>query len=322
MSLPHILVDPLTDYEWILKSKIRSATFHLYTVWLFTYSDLKTIAVPATLFGLCNAYSASAYMLEPPTLHQLLVRAPLVSIWVYMTLLPFDMVNQVSAEAIREDALNKPWRPLPAGRIGCRSVLVLIFILYPTALVLSFCCGGLSQNIVLILLGYLYNSLGGADYSWGVRNALNGLGFINFLSGAMDVALGGYRVPAAWKWDQPTAHWFLTIATVVFTTVQTQDLYDQVGDAKRGRLTMPLQLGDATARRVTVFFVLVWSIICPGLWGAKPLIGMIPVTLGTVVAIRIMLWRSVEADKKSFRLWNIWLASLYALPLCRNTSYD
>ena len=39
--------------------------------------------------------------------------------------------------------------------------------------------------------------------------------------------------------------------------------------------------------------------------------------LGTVVAIRVLMFRDVVSDKKTWYMWNFWITSLYTLPLIK-----
>ena len=60
--------------------------FHLYSIWLFTLSDIKTIVVPKTIFGILDAVAILAYPKvfdeHPTKVITILARAPLASFWV------------------------------------------------------------------------------------------------------------------------------------------------------------------------------------------------------------------------------------------------
>ena len=79
------------------------------------------------------------------------------------------------------------------------------------------------------------------------ENLINALSFCCFASRALEVAL-----------DTPLTRehhfileWLGIIAAIVFPTVQTQDMANQVGDQLRHRRFMPLALGDGLTRWVT-----------------------------------------------------------------------
>lgn len=44
---------------------------------------------------------------------------------------------------------------------------------------------------------------------------------------------------------------------------------------------------------------------------------IMPTLLGTVVALRVLVFRGVVCDTKTWYMWNFWITSLYALPLIK-----
>lgn len=119
----------------------------LYSIWLFTRSDLKTIVGPSTAFGVSNAFAVSAYSLQPPVtcLTQLLAVfkvTTMVAFWVWINLLPSVIDNQISSKAISEDAANKPWRTLPSRRMTPKQAGALRIPLYACAFIASWRLGG------------------------------------------------------------------------------------------------------------------------------------------------------------------------------------
>ncbi len=94
------------------------------------------------------------------------------------------------------------------------------------------------------------------------RNFINACGFICYSSGAMEVALGS---PLSLMKPRLTQR-FLIIGGVIFSTVQTQDIYDQAGDRLRGRKTMSLVLGDERCRWITALLLAFWCLVCPRYW--------------------------------------------------------
>lgn len=112
---------------------------HLYSLWLFTCSDLKTIVGPKTAFGILNSLCASAYGLPSKPAAVILSRLPLVFLWTWINLLPFSIDNQRRPKAIEEDRINKPWRPMPSGRVSMakREFGCLRFTLSPLSLAAS-----------------------------------------------------------------------------------------------------------------------------------------------------------------------------------------
>ncbi|KAI1852897.1 hypothetical protein JX265_012925 [Neoarthrinium moseri] len=183
---------------------------------------------------------------------------------------------------------------------------------YILAALISLSTGGLSQSLVLIPLGTWYNALGGADTGLMTRNFVNAAGILSFASGAMEVILG-----TPLEMTRPLVEWFGILALVIMLTVQTQDFADMEGDASRNRKTMPLVVGEALARWSTAITVVAFSGICPTYWCLKWHGFVVPITLGSIVAIRLLSYRTIEADKMTWRIWNTWMVALYSLPLLR-----
>ena len=288
----------------------------VYSIWLFTRSDIKTILAPSVCFGLLNMYAGVSFGLKTElTFLECLRRVPLMMFWVWVNLLPFNIDNQRQPPAIEEDILNKPWRTLPSKRMTPKRAETIMHVFYSIAIFTSTRIGGLRQCLILICLGFWYNHGNGADSGFVVRNLINSGGFMSFLSGAIEVGYG----PAAI--NTRMVKWLILIGTVIFTTVQTQDMCDQVGDAARSRKTMPLVIGDGPARYVIAILMVVWGLFCPYFWGGGVLSAdanrsdMVVSALALVVSVRSLVFRTVADDKKTFLLWNFWMVMLYTLPL-------
>ena len=302
-------------------SALKSLSYHARSIWLFTFSDLKTIVGPETAFGILSALSGPILTANRSSdIAVILGRIPIVAFWCWINLLPFAIDNQRQPEAIEEDGVNKPWRPMPSGRLSEKQAKWLMWSLYPAAILASMRLGGLKQCLTLIFLGWWYNDLGGADYSFITRNFINACGFLSYASGATEVAsrsglLGNPFNPAAWPW-------FIIIGAVVFTSVHTQDMYDQAGDGARGRKTVPLVIGDAYARWSIAVAMAVWSVACPTFWQLGPCTHAMSMITAGIVAFRSLTKRSVSADQLTFRIWNLWMVMLYLMPLFRRIKGD
>ncbi|KAJ5502593.1 hypothetical protein N7463_005467 [Penicillium fimorum] len=278
-----------------IRSALTSLRYHSYTIWLLVFSEFKTIVAPSTIFGITNAWAASKYdphvrgALSPPQsisdFLESIGRALAASLWVMINLIPFAINNQRGEKALAEDRLNKSWRPFPRGRISheCGTRLMIILYIFAPIYSLAF-AGGFRHSVALIWLGVWYNNWGGADKNPVVQNIINGLGYTCFASGAMEVALGG-SVFSLRRWSE---RWLLIIVGIIFSTVQLQDMPDQLGDSKRGRRTVPLVWGDTAAR---------WTIALP--MGVSSLWFTISMVLASVVALRTLMFRSVRGDKRA-----------------------
>ncbi|KAL8718173.1 MAG: hypothetical protein Q9225_004668 [Loekoesia sp. 1 TL-2023] len=292
----------------------RGFRYHLQTLHLFTVNDLKSILVPETAFGIFSALSGRLLTTNPsPTLTTVLSRLPHAALWTYLNLVIFDLANQRLLSSLLEDSVNKPWRPLPSHRLSLAQARRLLLFLIPAVTAASIFLGGLEETIVMHVLTWMYNDLYGADEHYAVRNLINAAGFMTYSYGATRVAAGPYELNAVMRYQ-----WVPIIGAVILTTLQMQDMSDQDGDAQKGRGTLPLKWGDGAARWSIAVPVVFWSLACPAFWRMQYWGWAVPLILGTVLAGRVLVLRSVEQDKITWKLWCVWTMTLYVLPLCKD----
>lgn len=298
----------------------RSLTYHLYTLWLFTRSDLKTVLIPQLFFALSNTLSGHILTPNPtPTFTQssLPTRLLCAAAWIWLNLLTEVMANQRLPASITEDALNKPWRPLSSGRLTpdqARRLLLLLVV--PSALALSWVLGVMGPSVGLVVLTWLYNDLGGAGEECVLRNVLNAAGLLCFGMGATSIVGGVEGGDLTMKGRV----WFGVVGAVIATTVHVQDLPDMEGDRARDRKTVPLIWGERVARNSAAGMVAVWSLVCPLFWNARMAVCAVFGLAGMGLGVWIVWWRGVEADRVAWRLWCIWMMGLFALPLCAGSN--
>ena len=127
-------------------------------------------------------------------------------------------------------------------------------------------------------------------------------------------------------WSSPTSvlvKWFCLIAATVFSSIQSQDMYDQEGDDGRGRRTLPLVVGDVPARWTIAIAVAFWSCACLYFWDMYASAYTVLLSLlGITVIVRTLAVRIFKGDKRTFLIWNLWIISLYILPFVRYMAKD
>ncbi|KAF2676843.1 hypothetical protein K458DRAFT_481677 [Lentithecium fluviatile CBS 122367] len=293
---------------------ISTLAYHVYTLYLFTASDFVAVLWPQTFFAVSFALSPSLNAGVQFALRNIVLRLPSAILWIWLQLLIFDLSNQRRADSVAEDAVNKPWRPIPSGRLQRRHARQLLLYSVPISYALSRrALGGEPETVALFVLTWIYNDLGAAE-NWILRNILNALGITTFGAGATAVLTGRSAL-------MPTVDdqsWLRICAGVLLTTIQVQDLYDQEGDSKRGRRTMPLVLGDGMTRWLTAGAVAAWSILVPAYWRVTCLAGWFAALLpGLVVSRRLLARRDVKSDRKTFQFWALWMVGLYAMPVIK-----
>lgn len=258
--------------------------YHVYTIWLFTRSDLKTIVIPSMVFGIVCTLSGPVLMTNSsPFILDIGKRLPKTAFWAWINLLPFTINNQRQPASIKEDTENKAWRPLPSKRLTTEQATLMMLAFYLIAVLSSLYLGGIWQCITLLGLGYWYNDLKGADSSCITRNFINACGYICFTSGSLEAASD--CSVAFWK---PVAYqWLFIIGLVVLTTIQSQDMHDQAGDSLRKRWTVPLVVGDSAARWTIMVPIGIWSWFCPAFWQIGVEGFVTPIILGFIIMWRI-----------------------------------
>lgn len=228
-------------------------------------------------------------------------------------MLLFTLDNQRQAGGIEEDAINKPWRPIPAKRIMPEQTFYSLLAMIPVAIAFSALAGPLWECLTLIFLNCWYNNWGGGDTNWFVRSFLNCCGFINYGAGALRLATQAEISPAG-------VEWLVMYGLVVLATIHVQDLRDLEGDKARGRRTLPVIIGDEACRWTVALPVTFWSFFCPYFWRLGPAAYLPSVVLGAYLSWRVLCKRTVQEDRTSLDVWCIWLASFYFLPYFRYLS--
>ncbi|KAL9007546.1 MAG: hypothetical protein Q9173_007212 [Seirophora scorigena] len=281
-------------------------TFHAYTLWLFTRSDLKTVVAPTVTFALRCALAAAA---EPdPTNNNnndlrdggggcLVKRIPIAVLWTWATLLMENIANQRLPHCILEDNINKPWRPIAAKRITAQRSRNLLLYVVPLTGLLSWVVGVTREFAALAIFTWLYNDLGGSGEVWHVRNALNAVALCTFFAGATAIVLdcGGRSE----RLTERTWRWVAAVGGVIVMTVQVQDLAGMDGDAACGRRTMPLIFGKRVTRWLTAVLIVARSFVCPGIWRVDVSTYSAPATVGGLLAVRVVYCRKMAADRQS-----------------------
>lgn len=290
-----------------------SLSYFIGTFWLFTESDFATFVIPDTLFGIYGALAGPLLTNnESPDLLVILSRVPQVLLYNWANLFIFDLANQSLPEAVIEDSCNKPWRPLPSGRMTIPQTRRLLLASLPIVLAINWSLGAWEETALLFTLNWMYNDLnGGEDFI--VRNLILGIGFGLYNGGALKIACGNDQSITA-----PGYYWIAIISCVIFTTMHVQDMKDKAGDKARGRRLAPLVLGDTAARWTIAVPVVVWSVVCPLFLSVGPLGYFMTCGVGSLIVGRLFMLRSIEADRTTWRLWSAWTSLLYLLPLIKS----
>ena len=166
------------------------------------------------------------------------------------------------------------------------------------------------ETALLLILTWLYNDLGGGECDAIVRDLIIATVFALYNRGSLKMAT-----------SRPTdIHergyaWIAIISGVTLTTMQVQDLKDQAGDRGRGIRTAPLVHGHTVARWMIAAFVSAWSCCCAFFWDLRLWTYILPLTLAVLVAFRVVREQTPNEDSATWKLWCLWTAVLYLLPV-------
>ncbi|KAF2199994.1 hypothetical protein GQ43DRAFT_449866 [Delitschia confertaspora ATCC 74209] len=291
----------------------------VHNLWLFTKDDLFTFVIPNTIFGLSCAFLGAPLILygQSPTVRNLLLRIPSIILFNWTNLLIFDLANQRLPDSVYEDILNKPWRPIPSGRLTSAQVRKYLHIAIPSVLAINHYMLHVGTETALMCTGtWIYNDLRGGDDGWVYRNMLLAIAFglYNWSSVKVAAALG-----QAAEVSREGEHWILIISGVILTTMHIQDLKDQAGDHARGRKSAPLVLGDVAARWTIAVPIALWTPYICYFWEVPWQPGGLVTALGFHVAYRCVWLRGPKSDRRTWQLWCFWTALLYVMPLASMT---
>ena len=316
LSVPSTSVSTSSQTPFSLERAFKLAEI----IWGFTESDFVTFVIPDMVFGLLGAFARIPLVdnVPPPSFTQILFRAPAVLLYNWLNLIIFDLANQSSPESVAEDKINKPWRPIPQGKISMKQTRRLMLVAIPLSMAINYSLGVTIPGMLIHLVTWLYNDLQGGDEPI-LRELLIAVGYGMFNSGSLIISSCGAGISGGehCALNYRGYGWTALISTVIFTTMQIQDLKDQEGDRLRNRKTIVLFFGSVFSRWSIAFFVLLWSFLCSQYWIGRPIsVTFLPVLAQAIwVAWRVVSVQTQKGDRKTWKLWCWWLVLLYITPV-------
>ncbi|KAK3293013.1 UbiA prenyltransferase family [Chaetomium fimeti] len=287
--------------------------YHAKTAFLFTSNNINDIVTTGVLFGALHGRVAASISMGPSlSWTQILAATPAMVLWSWCNLFLFNLHNQRHPSAVAEDARNKPWRPIPSGRITPGQTTAVMLCMYPVVLMVALAVGGLGPCLLQAALSLWYNELDGASHPF-IKNLLNGLGDACLFAGPLEVVTGR----SVFSGRGEAARWLAILAAAITTTVHTQDFRDCEGDKATGRRTVPLVIGDTNARLMAAAGFAIWTAVSCWYWGIG--LGICKAGVGVWVAAALLVTnlfrdRSQRGDSFTWKLYALWLLGLFALP--------
>lgn len=192
------------------------------------------------------------------------------------------------------DAVNKPERPIPSGRIHLQKALIYSITLFTLGTIIAFMI-----NILLGIIAFL-SSLLMVYYARDLKTkCLIGNITISFLTGLCFV-FGGIAV------DQIMVSIYLGFYAFLMTMAReiVKDMEDMVGDEKEGAKTLPIVYGRRKSSIIASFFMIIASVSSPLLYfiGIFSIFYLIVLIIAIIVflsgAISILKDQSLENTRK------------------------
>lgn len=144
-----------------------------------------------TCFGASGALSGHLLTTNPnPSQRDMLSRFPNVLVWNWLNLFLFNVANQRLPDSIREDSINRPWRALPSGRLTQLQARRLLLATVPVVFFESYYLGAAREAVILMVLTWTYNDLGGGDEFFAIRSLTNALGYVLYSVGSIRASCG------------------------------------------------------------------------------------------------------------------------------------
>ncbi|KAJ7461956.1 UbiA prenyltransferase family-domain-containing protein [Mycena latifolia] len=289
--------------DFSLFSRVRGTVrYNIITLYLFSKTDIKTTFIPIVRKSLSFSFTPVCHM-------QRTLSAMQCMFWLWPQLIHFNLANQTSAGSVEEDRKNKPFRPIPSGRLTLRQANILRYICLICGMTLSATYG---LHILLVNVGFaalivMYHDFHG-DSHWLSKNLMNAVGYCFFESGAtLIAACDRHHFGALAKLALG-----LSLA-ILATTIHAQDYQDREGDRLAGRRTAPIVF-PSISRYTTLVGLIGWSIILPRIWQLDIIAQSAVILLGTLVGVRCVAFRTVKDDEVTYFLYNGWLLTAFSLP--------
>lgn len=313
MKMPHSSLAQLCQEVNTSRQEITSSLLqHAHTIYLFSRNDIKIAIGVGWLFGALNASIASTFAMGPAPVSswQILQSTPAMLLWSWSHLFLFNLHNQRHASSIAEDAINKPWRPLPARRLSPRQATRIMYCMHPIVALVSLGLGGQVPSLVEVGLCLWYNEAKGSSNAF-LKNVLNALGLACFFAGPLEVVTGH----SVFCGDMKAATWLLIITCAIMSTSHAQDFRDMEGDKAARRVTLPLLMGDTNARLLLAFGIVVWTAVASWFWEVGMVDSLAAWMAGAAVVVNIFRDKTHEGDARSWRMFPCWLLGLFLLPI-------
>lgn len=284
----------------LVRALTGSLTRELRLFWGFTWRDWSTTLIPTAIFTV-----AALKTRAPVSMGEVALSFGRSLAYFSLYIYTFCLANQIAG--VDEDKVNKPDRPIPAGLVsydGARARWALLTAAFlGVGAWLGVFVWALGWVLLTVLVCFFH-----WDRHWFTKNTVvMSLGVLVELAAAW--ALVTPLSPDGWRW-------VLVLSGMIGATSVLQDMRDVTGDRAVGRRTLPVALGESTARwAIGALFALAPLVIHAGLMPASPGAAAIAceIILGAwslAIAARVVRLRSPREDHRSYMIYTYWYCAL------------
>jgi geranylgeranylglycerol-phosphate geranylgeranyltransferase len=205
------------------------------------------------------------------------------------------------------DAINRPERPIPSGRISLKNAGIYSILLFAVAIIIGFIIGIIPGLIVV------FSSLLMIYYAYSLKaKCLIGNLTISFLTG-MSFVLGGVVV------NELIISIYLGFFAFLMTMAReiVKDMEDMEGDQMEGASTLPIVYGKRVSSILAAFFMILASLASPVLYflGIFSILYILVLAVGIVIFLRgsflILKDQSTQTNKKISKQIKIGMAVVF-----------
>jgi 4-hydroxybenzoate polyprenyltransferase len=244
-----------------------------------------------------------------------------------------NVSNQVCGR--KEDKINHPWRPFPSGRVSESQAAAIRWATVACCIYLSSTYDPelVHTTLCLIAVTFAHDELGGGNNVVG-KALCTAAAYVCFEVGVTTI-IGTFYHCYVRKNSQGTAFSFAGVdrqftgrmdfvsataviisGILVVTEIHVQDFPDVDGDKTVGRMTLPIYAPELS-RFLTLFVTAAWSIFLSWFWRVGPISTSLFTSFGIYVGLHCYCRRTLEADRKLYRIFNVRILT----PLALKTSF-
>lgn len=160
----------------------------------------------------------------------------------------------------------------------------------------------LCLSIMLLVIAYAYNDLG-TDAHWFIRDITNATAFSLFEAGACLISSPSRPIdPTTTPLPETIMISIISNALLYLTTNFSQDFKDVDGDAKAGRLTIPIII-PTLARVILPPILVAWAVGLSVFWNVGVLMSTCFVGAAVTIGTRFAMLRNLKDDKTSTQMY-------------------